>query len=167
MPLDVANFGPVAADEPVYGACRPGHLGGDLDAWAAILESAGVTEVVCLLSSGEARRWGLPDAYADLFEPHHIPIVDRNLPAEDALHSAIDTIESTVERGNHVALHCNAGLGRTGIVGAGWLVHRHDLDPNTALETIEGAPRPRSPREAIRDDNATLEELQDLLSTLR
>ena len=167
MPLNVANFGPVAADEPVYGACRPGHLGGDVDAWAAILESAGVTDVVCLLSTGEARRWGLPDAYSDVFETHHVPIVDRNLPSEDQLYSAMDVLETTVARGDSAALHCNAGLGRTGILGAAWLVHARDLDPGTALETVADEPRRRTPTEAIRDDNATLEELRDLLGILR
>lgn len=166
MPLDVANFGPVAANEPVYGACRPGHLGGDIDAWAAILEGAGVTDVVCLLSRGEARRWGLPDAYADLFEAHHVPVVDRTLPSENALHAAIDALESTVARGDRAAVHCNAGLGRTGIIGAAWLVHEHGLDPATALETVERGPRRRAPREAVRDGNATLSDLHALLATL-
>lgn len=167
MSLDVANFGPIAEDAPVFGACRPGHLGGDVDAWAAILRDAGVTDVVCLLSKGEARRYGLPDAYDDEFQAHHVPIVDRNLPSPDELYRAIDTLGAAADRGDAAALHCNAGLGRTGVVGAAWLVHERDLAPAEALTAVENAPRRRSPREAIHDDNATLEDLHDLLATLR
>lgn len=167
MSLDVANFGPVAEEAPVYGACRPGHLGGDIDAWSAILRDAGVTDVVCLLSRGEARRYGLPDAYAAEFRAHHVPIVDRHLPAPDELERAIDLLGRAPDRGDAAALHCNAGLGRTGVVGAAWLVHERDLAPMSALTAVETAPRRRSPREAIHDDNATLEDLHELLDTLR
>ena len=167
MSLDVANFGPIAEDTPVYGACRPGHLGGDVDAWSAILRDAGVTDVVCLLSRGEARRYGLPAAYAGEFRAHHLPIVDRQLPSPDDLQRAVAVVGGVVDRGDVAVVHCNAGLGRTGVVGAGWLVHSRDLSPVEALDAVENAPRRRSPREAIHDDNATLEDLHDLLARLR
>jgi atypical dual specificity phosphatase len=161
--VNVANLAPVDEDAPVYGACRPGHLGGDVRDWAAMLDDAGVDTVVCLLSEPEARRWGLPDAYDGKFEAHHVPIKDRHLPDETLLTDALDLLEQVADDGRQAAIHCNAGQGRTGIVGAAWLARRRDLEPERAVDLVETGPRRRSPREAIRDGNATEADLYDLL----
>lgn len=151
------NFDPIAPDEPVFGVCRPGHLGSSLDEWATTLSSAGVSRVVCLLSESEAARWGLPAAYADRFNAVHAPIRDRHLPSEPTLETALDVLRA----GEPTVLHCNAGLGRTGIVGAAWLTRERGLGPQEAVETIENAGR--APREAVRCGNATEAELFELL----
>lgn len=64
----MTNFGRIAPDEPLFGVCRPGHLSAGLNEWIDVLVSARVASVVCLLSELEARRYRLPDAYADRFE---------------------------------------------------------------------------------------------------
>ena len=151
------NFDAIAPDEPVFGVCRPGHLGESLDEWATTLSAAGVTRVVCLLSESEAARWGLPAAYADRFDTVHTPIRDRHLPEESTLETALDTVRVD----DPIVLHCNAGLGRTGIVGAAWLTRERGFDPLAAIETVENAGR--APRESVRCGNATEEELLDLL----
>jgi hypothetical protein len=156
------NFAPVAPETPVYGICRPGHLGGGLDDWAATLDSAGVSSVLCLLSSAEATRWGLPDAYADRFETAHVPIRDRHLPDESTLRSALGAIRDADDAGETVAVHCNAGLGRTGVVAAAWLTQECGYDPHEAVETVREAGR--APREAVRCGNATEAELLELLA---
>ncbi len=162
--MRTANFGPVAPDADVFGACRPGHLGGDRSAWTATLADAGVGTVVCLLSADEARRWGAPAAYEDAFETVHAPIRDRHLPEVDRLRSVLDALATATDDGGRAAVHCNAGLGRTGVVGAAWLVRARDLSPPEAVETVSNVTVPRSPREAIRDGNATERELYDLLA---
>lgn len=161
--VNAANFGPIAADAAVHGACRPGHLGASLGEWADVLRAADVSTVVCLLSDGEARRWGVPDDYADAFEAHHVPVRDRHLPSTEALATALDLLASATADDGRVAIHCNAGQGRTGVVGAAWLVHSRGLSPERAVEAVESAPVPRSPREAVRADNATLPALFDRL----
>lgn len=161
--MTTANFGPITDDVPIFGACRPGHLGGDLAAWTDVLSDRGVSAVLCLLSESEASRWGLPAAYDGTFETAHVPIRDRYLPEVDRLTRAVDILESMTAGGHRAAIHCNAGLGRTGVVAAAWLVRERGLSPTTALETVESTPWPRSPREAIRDGNATEAELYDLL----
>jgi atypical dual specificity phosphatase len=157
-----ASFDPVAPDADVFGVCRPGHFGQDLEEWIGTLEAAGVERVVCLLSKSEAIRWGLPDAYADRFEATHAPIRDRHLPDEATLAEALAAVRraETADRG--VTLHCNAGLGRTGIVAAAWLTRHHGYDPEAAVATVEAAGR--APREAVRCDNATEAELHELLT---
>lgn len=161
--MNPANFGPVAESSAVYGACRPGHLGADVAEWATILDEASVSTVVCLLSAGEATRWGLPAAYADRFETAHVPVRDRHLPTATRLRRVVDLLADATADGDSAAVHCNAGLGRTGVVAAAWLVRDRGLSPREAVEAAESAPVPRAPREAVRDGNATEADLYDLL----
>jgi len=159
--VNVANCGPVAEGARLYGACRPGHLGADTDAWADVLAAAGVERVVCLLSAGEARRWGLPAAYADRFEVAHVPVRDRHLPDPDRLERALAAVG-----GGTTAVHCNAGLGRTGVVGAAWLVRERGFTPRAAVEAVGSAPAPRAPLEAVREGTATEADLYELLGSV-
>ena len=164
--MTTANFGPITDDVPIFGACRPGHLGGDLAAWTDVLSDRGVSGVLCLLSEAEASRWGLPAGYDGCFDTAHVPIRDRHLPDADRLTRAVEVLESMRAGRDRVAIHCNAGLGRTGVVATAWLVRERGLPPAAALEAVESTPWPRSPREAIRDGNATEAELYDLLGEL-
>jgi atypical dual specificity phosphatase len=161
--VNPAHFGPIDGDAPVCGACRPGHLGGGLDEGVRILVDGEVATVVCLLSEGEAGRWGLPDAYDDAFRTAHVPIRDRHLPTPERLARAVDLIGTAADEGGRVALHCNAGLGRTGVVAAAWLVRDRGHAPASAIDLVEAGPMPRAPREAVREGNATEAELHDLL----
>jgi len=157
----MTNLAPVAPDADVYGVCRPGHLGSDFDEWVGTLERAGVERVVCLLSRTEATRWGLPDGYAGRFETAHAPVRDRHLPDEATLSAALDAVGGVASTGR-VALHCNAGLGRTGVVAAAWLTRERGYTPEAAVRTVEEAGR--APREAVRCGNATEAALLALLS---
>jgi atypical dual specificity phosphatase len=158
----MCNFAPVAPEASVYGVCRPGHLGGSLEEWMTAVADAGVDRVVCLLSSTEATRWGLPEAYADRFETAHVPIRDRQLPENATLRTALRALRDAEAAGESVALHCNAGLGRTGVVAAAWLTRERGYDPQAAVETVAEAGR--APREAVRCGNATEAELLELLT---
>lgn len=164
--MTTANFGRIVDGEPLFGACRPGHLGGDLEDWTAILTENDVSAVVCLLSEREASRWGHPESYAETFDTAHVPIRDRHLPEVDRLRRGIEFLERATADGGRAAIHCNAGLGRTGVVAAGWLVSERGYAPGAALEAVETRPWPRAPREAIRDGNATDRDLYALLEGL-
>jgi len=161
----VTNLAPIAPGSSVFGVCRPGHLGASLGTWCDRLDAAGVERVVCLLSEPEAKRRGLPEAYADRFSTVHAPIRDRHLPSEATLSTALDAIRGADRGGERCALHCNAGLGRTGVVAAAWLVVERGYGPAEAIETVEGAGR--TPREAVRCGNATAAELRALLTRER
>lgn len=55
---------------------------------------------------------------------YHSPCPDGQSPAPAELAAALERIEQEAERGGAVYLHCAAGIGRTGIVSAAWLMRR-------------------------------------------
>jgi atypical dual specificity phosphatase len=74
------------------------------------------------------------------FEHLLLPIRDFHPPTQAQLAQAVEFIDRAVGSGGACAVHCGAGLGRTGTVVAAWLVHRG----RTAAEAI-GEVRRRRP----------------------
>jgi atypical dual specificity phosphatase len=157
----MTNLAPVAPDAPVFGVCRPGYADGDLDSWLAALEEAGIGRVVCLLSETEAEEYGLPEAYADGSETRHAPLAPEGVPDEEALDAAVEAVRMGNYAGKRVAVHCDDGLGRTGLVAAAWLARYHGYGPLEALDVVEAAGR--APRETL--GGVTDERLRALLRT--
>jgi atypical dual specificity phosphatase len=52
----------------------------------------------------------------------HVPVVDMTAPTLEQLHQVVDTIHKANAAGLGVAVHCTAGLGRTGTALAAYLV---------------------------------------------
>lgn len=52
----------------------------------------------------------------------HVPVVDMEAPTQEQLDQAINAIRRANARPMGVGVHCTAGLGRTGVVLACWLV---------------------------------------------
>lgn len=52
----------------------------------------------------------------------HLPVPDFHAPTPDQLSVAVKTVLSAVAAGERVAIHCAAGLGRSGTVAACYLV---------------------------------------------
>jgi protein-tyrosine phosphatase len=66
------------------------------------------------------------------------PIRDFSVPTKEDLVTTLDVLDSEIEAGGLVYVHCWAGCGRTGVVVGSWLV-RHGLDPREALTRIAEA----------------------------
>ena len=119
----------VAGIEPHRLALSARPRGGDdLAEEVAAWRAAGVGVVVSLLEPAEVRELELQQE-ARLCAEHAIafrsfPIRDRSEPASTAaLATLVTELHEHLSAGHAVAIHCRAGIGRTGVV-AGCLLHR-------------------------------------------
>lgn len=110
--------------EPNCLAIMPRPRGGDwLEDEMAAWQKASVTTVVSLLETYEARELEL-NHQADIcnrlgIEFLSYPIPDRGVPASEAqLGEFVRGLYQRLLHGKAIAIHCRAGIGRTGIVAA-------------------------------------------------
>lgn len=113
--------------------------------WQQLTEGGGEGWVVCLAGDAERNRKA-PD-YPRFLEAAKLgerwlefPIRDRSVPKDiPALLSLLDRLIECLHRPTTVlAIHCAAGIGRTGTVATALLV-RLGLPAEDAIETIEAA----------------------------
>jgi len=78
-------------------------------------------EVLISLTEDPLRRDWVNDAGILMV---HEPIDDMAAPTQEQLDRCVSAIVRAQERNMGVAVHCGAGLGRTGVVIAAYLVHR-------------------------------------------
>ena len=74
-----------------------------------------------------------------------LPVRDFTVPSEEQILVVLDLIDSELQAGGIVYVHCWAGCGRTGVVVGCWLV-RHGAEPGVALERIAEARGPGCPQ---------------------
>jgi atypical dual specificity phosphatase len=144
--LALGNCWPLEEDLPEHfrwiipsqlaGMARPGMLREanlDLDA----LAGAGITLLVSLTETtypvAELRQYGIAS--------RHFPIADMGVPSLGPTASLCGYLERTIVGGGRVAVHCHAGLGRTGLILASFLVWLGEA-PTSAIESVR-AVRPQ------------------------
>lgn len=113
------------------GVTRPGLLA-DLDQDLRGLAALGIRTLVCLeekrtISDEQARAYGL--------EMLHFPIVDMEAPCVSSGLRLCETLHERLQRGDRMAVHCRAGLGRTGTVLCALLIYE-GLSALDALDTV-------------------------------
>jgi atypical dual specificity phosphatase len=84
------------------------------------LRSQGIQLLVSLTEEAPPRTW-INNSGLLLF---HVPIVDLEAPTQEQLEQCISAINKAIGNEMGVAVHCGAGLGRTGTVIASYLVDR-------------------------------------------
>jgi atypical dual specificity phosphatase len=65
----------------------------------------------------------------------NVPVPDMEAPTDRQIDHLLDTIRKANASGMGVAVHCGAGLGRTGTVLAAWLVANGD-SPRDAIAAV-------------------------------
>lgn len=107
------------------------------------LQSFGVSVIASLLEPAEVSELGLHEESA-IAQGHEIaflsfPIPDRGAPRNLEEFSAfVRDLASKVKSGNGLAIHCRAGIGRSGITAAATLVAL-GRDHSSAFELISAA----------------------------
>lgn len=66
---------------------------------------------------------------------YHVPVVDMAAPTQDQVDQCLSAIARAHAQQMGVAVHCGAGLGRTGVVLAAYLVHQGQK-PRDAIARI-------------------------------
>jgi len=118
---------------PLYLSSRPGYLdfaGSDREScrrFAREMRSNRIGLAVVLLTAPEIRvfyDFDLCELYrAGGVEPLHFPVEDGLVPEDiGSFHRLVKRVTQQL-RVSKVLVHCNAGLGRTGVVAAGLLVY--------------------------------------------
>jgi len=101
---------------------------------------AGFNKIVCLLESQEMMRLGVtlePRLCLELgMEFEHFPIPDRHTPSRHKpFQDLIERLYQDLQNGKNVAVHCYAGIGRTGVVAACLLI-RDGMTPQAATDLL-------------------------------
>jgi atypical dual specificity phosphatase len=84
------------------------------------LRQQGIELLISLTEDPPRRDW-VDDAGLLLF---HVPLIDMEPPAQEDLDRCVSAIARAHDRNMAVAIHCGAGLGRTGVVLAAYFVHK-------------------------------------------
>ena len=117
---------------------RADHLRTDIAAYRA----AGVSHLVSMLAPDEAQELGLAQEQRDcraagmVFHTH--PIKDFGLPDLTEFIRLTGQITQWINQGHRVAVHCRAGIGRSGMVTAAVLINLGETAAN-AIALVSAA----------------------------
>jgi protein-tyrosine phosphatase len=99
-----------------------------------------VSVIVLLAEDRECQAMARRDLRAlytrDGFTVIHLPIVDFGIPDAQALRAALDATVSEAQEGRHLAIHCSAGIGRTGLFAACLAKRLLNLPGESAIEWV-------------------------------
>lgn len=113
------------------GAPQPGIVA-SVDHDLGLLRQVGITHLITLTETDMEQdallRHGLKNT--------HLPIFDRKAPSASQMHMLLVRMQRLMEAGEVLAVHCKAGLGRTGLALATWLVRDGGLGAEAAVERL-------------------------------
>lgn len=66
---------------------------------------------------------------------YHLPIRDMDAPMPRNAHEALNVLIAKIDAGHKVLIHCKGGVGRTGMIGACYLVTK-GYTPQEAIQKV-------------------------------
>jgi len=113
------------------GCPQPGISSG-IDYDLGLLVNVGITRLVSLtekdLPQEPLERHGLRNL--------HLPVYDKEAPSIRQTYMLLRKMQVLMDAGEVLAVHCYAGLGRTGTVLAAWLIREGGLSAASAIERL-------------------------------
>ena len=67
----------------------------------------------------------------------HIPVDDFQAPGLEDFREFVDFVNDRLAENRRIAVHCYAGMGRTNLMLACFLMHHMRIDPGTALGVVK------------------------------
>ena len=137
------NLFRIPAPVPGVLSTMPRPRGGDwLDDELAALRGVDVRVLVSLLTTNEMRELELSGEANAAFRAglrfYHHPIVDLGVPERAPVLALVDQLVLRLKAGDHVVVHCRAGIGRSSLI-AGAVLVKLGITPDTAWTTISAA----------------------------
>jgi len=96
------------------------------------LREHGVDAIISLTEDPLPREW-ISEAG---LEYRHMPLEDHATPDPDVLKQIVDELLDLIDSGKRVLVHCAAGLGRTGVVLAAYLVAAKGVSGEEAIKIV-------------------------------
>ena len=136
------NFGPVSKRDDVVFTCeRPGGDPGEgsqlnleeaMKTWIPFMQQGkDVQAVLVLLEDDELAQYeggNLIDAY----QKHGLQVFHKSLKSSESYAFIMEVLDSCYVMNRRIVVHCTHGMGRSGRVAAGWLIHKYGLTPEQA-----------------------------------
>ena len=113
--------------DSLAGMERPG-LFQNLEEDLQLLNEKGINVIINL----EEYPWQYPQ-----FEVFHLPIADFNPPMPDDFVNFTEFVTTKFNEHKRILVHCHAGMGRTNLMLASYLVYRDRVKPDHALEHVK------------------------------
>jgi atypical dual specificity phosphatase len=97
-----------------------------------LLHNMGITHLITLtekdLDQSALARNGLCNI--------HLPIYDREAPSMAQTYMLVRRMQVLLDQGAVLAVHCRAGIGRTGTILAAWLIREGGLSASNAISRL-------------------------------
>src|SRR6185437_8268325 len=108
------------------------------------LADQGVSTLVSLLTSRESEELGLSEegtlANQAGIDFVAFPIEDRSVPNASAFSELLTSLDAVLKQGDHVAVHCRLGVGRSSLVAVG-LLRKQGTPASEAWKAVATARR--------------------------
>ncbi len=119
----------IVANE-LAGSPQPG-LYGDWSEDIPFLKRKGISFVMSLTEEPLVQAQLIDEGFGF----HHFPIRDMDAPMPRTAYDAIKILNDQTKAGNKVLIHCKGGVGRTGMIGACYLVSQ-GIPPDEAIQKV-------------------------------